>query len=423
VYQVEAWASLRRAVRGSGRGTLRAAVSPNVLALGMTSLLTDVSAEMVNTVLPAYLVLHLGLTPLSFGLLDGLAQGMSAVIHLFTGTLADRFRRCKEIAGAGYALSAVAKIGLFTFGTTWAPIAALVAVDRLGKGIRTVPRDLLISLSTRTGSLATAFGVHRGLDSAGAMLGPVVALGILAAAPAGFDIVFLASFAIAVCGVAALVLFVRNIEPDTPVMTDRARVRAPLVEAFRTPGMARLVLAVLGLGVATVSDAFLYLVLQRHVGFSAGLLPLLYVGTAGSYVLMSLPVGLLADVLGRTRTFLGGYILLCAAYLVAWSAQGGTWVHAGGVLLLLGGYYAATDGVLMAVASGLCAAERRGSGMALLTTTVGTGRLLAAVAFGAVWTSFGSTAALGVFSAAMLTALACAALLLRGLPESTVEGA
>jgi hypothetical protein len=422
VYQVEAWASLRRAVRGSGRGGLRAAVSPNVLALGMTSLLTDVSAEMVNTVLPAYLVLHLGLTPLSFGLLDGLAQGLSAFIHLFTGTFADRFRRCKELAGVGYALSAVAKLGLFTFGTTWAPIAALVAVDRLGKGIRTVPRDLLISLSTRTGSLATAFGVHRGLDSAGAMLGPVVALGILSTAPAGFDIVFLTSFAVAVCGVAALVLFVQNIEPEAPMTTDRARVLAPLVGAFRTPGMARLVLAVLGLGVATVGDAFLYLVLQRHIGFSAGLLPLLYIGTAGSYVLMSLPVGLLADVLGRTRTFLGGYVLLCAAYLVAWSAEGGTWVHAGGVLLLLGGYYAATDGVLMAVAGGLCAAERRGSGMALLTTTVGTGRLLAAVAFGALWTSLGSAAALGAFVVAMLTALTCAALLLRGLPEAAAEG-
>lgn len=419
MYQVEAWSSLRRASRAaSGRLTLRPAVATNVLALGVTSLLTDVSTEMVNTVLPAYLVLHLGLTPFSWGLVDGIAQGVTVLSHLATGIAADRYHRCKEIAGAGYAVSALSRLALVLTGTAWSPIAASVAADRLGKGIRTVPRDLLISLSTPRDEQATAFGVHRALDSAGAMMGPLAALAILAAIPAGFDVVFVASFCVALCGVAALALFVTNVPVASdlsprPAAAPRARVRA----ALATPGLRRLVIVVLVLGAATIGDAFLYLALQRQVGFNAGLLPLLYVGTASSYLLLSLPAGRLADALGRRAVFTAGYVCLGGAYVATLLAGAGGWPHIAVTLLLLGAYYAATDGVLMAIAGILCPPWLRGSGMAVLTSATGIGRMMAALAFGATWTLVPTAAALSLFIGALAIGIVAAALLLRGVPD------
>ena len=210
MYQIDAVAALRQTAR-----TLRGRpswphVSRNVVALGFTSLLTDVSSEMVATVLPIYLVLYLGLTPLQFGLVDGLYHGMTALLRLAGGFASDRTRRDKEVAAVGYGTSALCRIGLLGAGGAWPLIAAIVAVDRAAKGLRAAPRDALISLSSGRAGLATSFGVHRALDSAGAMLGPLLALAILSAAPDAYDLVFVTSFAVAVVGFGVLWLFVRS---------------------------------------------------------------------------------------------------------------------------------------------------------------------------------------------------------------------
>ncbi|MCY4075194.1 MAG: MFS transporter, partial [Acidobacteria bacterium] len=197
MYQVEAWSALRRARRGAGGGFRWLHVRRNVWALGFTSLFTDVSSEMVGTVLPVYLVLYLGLTPFQFGIVDGLYHGVTALLRLVSGVAVDRGGRAKEIAFAGYGTSAVCRLGLLAAGASWPLIAGVVALDRAAKGARAVPRDVLISLSSRPDGLATAFGVHRALDSAGAMLGPLVALAILAALPNAFDVVFVTSFSAA----------------------------------------------------------------------------------------------------------------------------------------------------------------------------------------------------------------------------------
>ena len=154
-------------------------VSANVWYLGFTSLLTDVSSEMITSILPIYLVLHLHMTPLAFGAIDGLYQGVAALVRTGSGVVSDRLRRYKSVAVVGYAVSAVSRLGLLLVGARWAPLAAVVTGDRMGKGIRTAPRDTLIALSTVPDRLATSFGVHRALDAAGAMIGPVVAFGML----------------------------------------------------------------------------------------------------------------------------------------------------------------------------------------------------------------------------------------------------
>ena len=190
------------------------AVSGTVWALGLTSLFTDISSEMVASVLPVYLVLHLGLSPLAFGVIDGVYQGAAALVRVAAGVLADRWRRHKEIAATGYAVSAACRLLILAAGAAWSTIACVVALDRLGKGIRTAPRDALISQRTPCKSLATAFGVHRAMDAAGAMFGPILAFILLATTTNGFDVLFVASFGVAIVGVAAILLFVPSSLPN-----------------------------------------------------------------------------------------------------------------------------------------------------------------------------------------------------------------
>ena len=414
MYQVEAWSALRRARRDAGGGFLWLHVRRNVWALGFTSLFTDVSSEMVATVLPVYLVLYLGLTPFQFGIVDGLYHGVTALLRLASGVAVDRGGRCKEIALAGYGASAVSRLALLAAGASWPLIAGVVAFDRAAKGARTVPRDVLISLSSRPDGLATAFGVHRALDSAGAMLGPLIALAILAALPNAFDVVFVASFSVAVVGLGVLLLFVTNAErPPAPAPAPASA--TPLAAGRRileVPGLLRLTVAATMLGAATVSDGFLYLLLQREAGFNPGLFPLLYVGTSGCYLALAVPAGGLADRIGRQRAFLAGYGLLAAAY--AATMQSGIGLPGvAACLLLLGAHYALTDGVLMAFASGRLPPQRRGRGLALLTTAGSLARLLASVVFGALWTRYGAATAVPVFLIALVAAMAVAAVLLR----------
>ena len=418
MYQVEAAAALRRTVLALRGRRFWPHVSRNVVALGFTSLLTDVSSEMVSTVLPIYLVLYLGLTPLQFGLVDGVYHGFTALLRLAGGFASDRTRRDKEVAALGYGTSALCKLGLLGAGGAWPLIAGIVAVDRAAKGLRTAPRDALISLSSGRAGLATSFGVHRALDSAGAMLGPLVALAILAAAPDTYDLVFVASFAVAVVGLGVLWLFVRSarglaLDRERPLRPGRAA-RSLLA----TRGFVGLACAGTLLGLATVSDGFLYLVLQERTALNPGLFPLLYVGTAGCFLLLALPAGVLADRFGRRATFLGGHAVLLLAYLTAASGEASV-SDLAVCILLLGGYYALTDGVLMALASAMLPPEVRGTGLALLTTLTSLGRLAASVGFGAAWAWYGPTQALIWFVLALGGAIGVAAVvILRGNPAN-----
>ena len=286
-------------------------------------------------------------------------------------------------------------------------------MDRAAKGLRAAPRDALISLSSGRAGLATSFGVHRALDSAGAMLGPLVALAILSAAPDAYDLVFVASFAVAVVGFGVLWLFVRSARG---LALDRGATLRPgraIRSLLGTRGLGGLACAGTLLGLATVSDGFLYLVLQQRTGLNPGLFPLLYVGTAGSFLLLALPAGMLADRFGRRTTFLAGHGVLVLAYLIALPEE----VSVGNLavcVLLLGGYYALTEGVLMALASAMLSADVRGTGLALLTTMTSLGRLAASIAFGAVWAGYGSTAALTGFVVALVFATGLAAVTLAG---------
>jgi MFS family permease len=453
------------------------AVGPTVLALGTVSLITDVSSEMVTAVLPLYLVAGLGLSPLGFGLLDGIYNGFSALVRLAGGHLADRGGgRHKWVAGAGYALSAVCK-PLLLVAQTLTPIGLVLAADRTGKGLRTAPRDALISLSSSPETRGRAFGVHRAMDTAGALLGPLAAFLILRATVDGYDAVFMVSFCVAVVGVLVLLLFVPGgpaarstrtaptsapaarpgsgtspastvdiREPGTRTpgiaseslpgspspLAEAGATAAPAVRAeprptlraalalLRRPELRGIALCALLLGLATVSDSFVFLLLQRRLGVPDRWFALLPVGTAAAFLLLAVPLGRLADRAGRWQVFLAGHGALLLAYGLLLTSWHGTALPFA-VLFLHGGFYAATDGVLMAAASDSVPEELRSSGLALVQTGQALARFVCSLAFGAAWTAWGDRTALTA-SAVALALCALFSTILRPVRRTPSEG-
>lgn len=386
-------------------------VGGTVLALGTVSLLTDISSEMVAAVLPIYLTVALGLSPLAFGVVDGVYQGATVFLRLAGGYVSDRLGRAKAVCQVGYGVSAASKLGLIAAGGQIGAVTLVVAVDRGGKGIRTAPRDALIAGSVHPSILGRAFGVHRAMDTAGAMAGPLLAFGLLLLLPGDYNSLFLTSFVIAVLGCLVLWAFVRE-SPTAPGQpTSRL---GDVLRLLRRPAFGRLALASGGLALFSVSDGFLYLTLRDLGAVRLAYFPLLFLGTAGVYLALAVPLGRLADRQGRTRVLIGGHVALLGSYLLllAGSSLPGPLLLAG-VVGLLGLYYAATDGVLPAIAAALSPSGVRGSGIAVVQTAVAGGRLLSAVLFGLVWTVFSQQLALAGFAIALAAGLPLAARSLR----------
>ncbi|MFE2216002.1 MFS transporter [Streptomyces canus] len=405
-------------VPDSRPGRRSAAVPPTVLALGAVSLITDVSSEMVTAVLPLYVVAGLGLSPLGFGLLDGINNGVGALVRLAGGHLADRGgRRHKVVAGLGYGLSAVCK-PLLLLAHTLPVISAVLAVDRTGKGLRTAPRDAMISLSTEPEHRGRAFGVHRAMDTTGALLGPLVAFAVLRATVDGYDAVFAVSGCVAALGVLVLLLFVprRVTLADAERRPERAPALRDSLALLRRPDLRRLTVCATLLGLTTVSDSFLYLLLQREGNLSAHLFPLLPLGTAAVFLLLAVPLGALADRVDRRRLFLAGHGVLLLGYGVVLSPRHGVPAVIA-VLVLHGTFYAATDGVLAAATAGAVPARHQGAGQALVGTAQALARFGCSLAFGAAWSLWGERTALAVTAAALAVSAVVASFLLRTADE------
>ncbi|MEV8608761.1 MFS transporter [Amycolatopsis sp. NPDC051373] len=384
----------------------RGKIAANVLALGTVSLVTDISSEMVTAVLPIYLVLSLHLSPAIYGLVDGLYTGATALLRLVGGYLADRVSRRKAIAGIGYAISAVAKLGLVAAGASAGAIGAVITADRTGKGLRTAPRDALITLSAPQDMLGRAFGVHRAMDSAGAFAGPLVALGVLALVGASstdaFDAVFVTSFCIAAIGVLLLILFVRDHRTPRPATgTVSPRAAAALL---KSAPVRRLLIAACVLGTATIGDGFVYLLLQRREDIGTGWFPLLAVGTNLAYLVLAAPLGSLADRFGRLPVVLCGYGALVVVYLLLAGPVSG-WPLVVLSLALYGAFYAATDGVLMALAGPVLPEALRTTGISLIQTGQAVAYFVSSALFGLAWQVWGIGPSMAVAAGAAVLAI------------------
>ena len=390
----------------------RIRVPRNVYALGFVSLLTDISAEMITSVVGYYLLVYLQVSTITVGFLDGLYSAVPVLLSLTAAYLADRYQRRKLLAGLGYGLSAVSKLGFPVVGRSVAGLGLVQGSDRLGKGLRTAPRDALISLSTPGPIQGRAFGVHRMMDTIGAFLGPllaVVALGLSVAATA-FDAVFVVSFCIATIGLLALILLVAD-HREPAAAAGRVPVRAMLGLLANKP-FRRVCVAATVLGAAWISDTFIYLVIQQRLDLTAIEYALLAVGTTGSYLLLAIPAGRIADRVGRWRVFLCGHLALLAVYLLLAGPFGGV-VLLCVALPIHGLFYAMTDGVLMAHAGPTLPRELRTAGLALLQSVRALGAFASSLAFGYAWSVAGSRAVVGGYIVALVLAIAVAARLVR----------
>ncbi|MET0725513.1 MAG: MFS transporter [Leifsonia sp.] len=400
-----------------------ARVSSVVITLGIVSMLTDVSSESTAAVLPLYITTVIGLGTVAYGFLDGIYQGVSAFVRIAGGWAADRGDQPKWIALFGYGLSAIAR-GFLLIATGFGAILGVLAADRIGKGFRTAPRDALISAASEPSNLGRSFGMHRMLDTIGAAAGPLLAFLILFFIPDGYGVVFVVSFAFALMGVAILGLAVPNLRPRRQAQA-AARAQNPDARrvpfswrALANPALRRLLVVAGVLGLLTIGDGFLYLLLMDRDGFAAEFFPLLYVGTNIVFLALAVPIGRLADRFGRIRVFVIGYAALLAAYVCAAIPAFG-FVSTIVCLALLGVFYAATDGILAAIAAMSTPEQSRATGIAAAQTVVAVARLIASTGFGLLWFAVGPEFAIIIVSVALAIAIPIIAMMLRTRSNAT----
>ena len=365
----------------------RSRLHRNVIALGLVSLLTDFSSEMIYPLLPVFLTAVLGAGPAALGIIEGVAETTASLLKLFSGVWSDRVGRKKPLVVAGYALSTAAR-PLVGIATAWGHVLAIRFGDRIGKGVRTSPRDALVAASVAPDDRGRAFGLQRAMDHLGAVIGPLVAFLLLAGAGLSYRPVFLLSVIPGLAAVAALLFFVRE-----PAGTAPAHAGGRLRDGGLPPAFRRYLLIVCLFTLGNASDAFLIL-RAVDAGVPAAYVPLLWGGFNLVKSTLSTPAGILSDRWSRKTLIVGGWLVYAACY-GAWAfARGPAWVV--GLFLAYGLFAAATEGAERAFVADFVPPERRGTAFGWFHLAVGIAALPASVVFGIVWSRYGAAAAFGM---------------------------
>jgi len=354
----------------------------NVILIGLVSFFADLSTEMVYPLIPIYLTVAFGATPALIGLIEGIAESLASLLKVFSGYVADRYKKKKPLAFAGYATGFFYKLALI-FAASWVGIFAARVIDRFGKGIRTAPRDVLVSESSSAESLGRSFGIHKALDMAGSAAGIFVAwilvsrLGTIT----NFKSIFLYS---CVPSVFALCMFLFIRETSSP---KAARNRINLIEGFRKTD-ARLKLYLLVAFIFTLgnsSNTFLLLKAQK-VGFGPSAVILLYFAYNIVSSLLSIHFGRLSDYVGRKRLLVAGYIIFAAVYFLFAFSKSMQGIAC--AFVLYGFFTALTAGVERAFIAEISPPELKGTMLGLQSTVVGIALFPASVIAGLLWTTF-----------------------------------
>jgi MFS family permease len=357
-------------------------ITGNVLILGLVSFFTDVSSEMIYPLLPVFLTTVLAAGPAYLGVIEGVAESTASLLKLLSGIMSDRVRQRKRLVLYGYSFSALMRplIGIAT-----SPLGVLLIRmgDRVGKGIRTSPRDALIADSVNATLRGKAYGFHRSMDHAGALVGPLVATALLAYFIKDVRTVFLLA---AIPGFIAVVLIlwqVREVERKTP---PQKQVRLTMLPA----GPLRrylLILFVFTLGNA--SDSFL-LLKAGTLGVPAYRIPLLWAFFHLVKMLCSMPFGALSDRVGRRSVIVAGWCVYSLSYLgFAYAANE---YHIWLLFAFYGLFYGLTEGVEKALVADLSDPSVRGAGFGWYNFAIGAGALPASLVFGLVWQKMGGVA-------------------------------
>lgn len=410
-------------------GRSRRFLPPTVLALGAVSFFTDVSSEMIYPLLPLFLTGTLGASVVALGAVEGAAESLASLLKLASGWWSDRVARRKPLVVAGYVLASVAR-PLVAFAGSVPQVLAIRLADRTGKGIRTSPRDALISDAVAPEVRGRAFGFHRAADHAGALVGPAIAFLLLGWGGMELRTVFLWAALPGAVAVAVLVLGVREARRGAaatgagaaafslPLEEGTAGAGGPDRPATRLGGRFwgfLVVVLVFTLGNST--DAFL-LVRAVDLGVAPALVPLLWAFLHLVKMAASTPGGMLSDRVGRRLPIAAGWLLYAAVYLGLGLAE--TAWQMWGLFGLYGVYYGLTEGVEKALVADLAPAAAKGAAFGWYHLALGVGALPASLLFGAVWSRVGVFAA---FAMGAGLALAAVAGLLVVVPRTTPAGA
>ncbi|MEJ2207728.1 MAG: MFS transporter [Anaerolineae bacterium] len=393
----------------------------NVWAVSLTSFFMDISSEMVINLVPLFLSNVLGTGTAVIGLIEGVAEATASLLKVFSGWMSDRLQARKWLAVSGYGFSALAK-PFFYFAASWQAILAVRWADRVGKGVRTAPRDALVADSIDEEQRGLAFGFHRAADTGGAVIGLLIALAIVWFAQSSaldlgrttFQTVVLVSLVPAALAVLSLAVGARDVAVTTPG-------ERPAI-TFRGLGRPFLIfLFIVGLfDLGNSSDAFLVLRAQER-GLSVLDIMAMLVTFNLVYALLSTPAGSLSDRIGRRRVIVGGWLAYAAIYLGFGLAQTGwqVWV----LYALYGVYYGLAYGTAKALVADIVPAELRGTAYGTYNATLALLDLPASIIAGLLWQGVGGWSGFGPsapFLFGAVLALAAAVLMILWHPPTPV---
>ena len=382
----------------------------NIVFLGLVSFFTDVSTEMVYPLIPLYLISAFGATPALVGIIEGIAESVASLLKVFSGYITDRFKKKKATAFAGYAPGVLYKLAL-VFAGSWVGILGARVLDRVGKGIRTAPRDVLVSESADKDNMGKAFGLHKALDMAGAALGILITYFVFRGMGDSFDYkrMFILSIIPAIMGLFMFFFIKEKKEPRIE------KNQEPFWKNIReVDSQLRLYLLVVFLFTLGNSSNTFILLRAKSTGFDNVSVILLYFIYNITASVLAMPLGKLSDHIGRKKLLVPGYLTFSLCYLgFAFATNQGMMVL---VFVIYGAYTAMIAGVERAYVAEIAPPELKGTMLGLQSTVVGIALLPASIVAGFLWDAFGAAVPF-VFGAGLSLAAALILMLFMKNPQ------
>ena len=378
----------------------------NVYALGFVSFFTDVSSEMVFSLLPSFILGLPGAGYAVLGLIEGLAEFLSYALRSVSGAFSDKFRRRKVMVFIGYALSTITK-PLFAITSTAFEVLIVRVSDRVGKAVRTSPRDALLSESVPEEQMGKVFGIHRTLDQLGAILGPILASSLIVFFGATVRDIFWLSF---IPGTMALLVLIFLVTEKVSKSTTETKI----LQGVRIVLSGRFPLLLLVVGVFSMGAFNFSIILAKAeaIGVSEAIVPLVYAIINVTHVMIAIPSGMLSDKIGREKVLIMGYgAFLLSALLLSQRITSPAYIFL--VALVYGLYMGVGETIQRAMVPRYAPAELKGTAYGIYYLVVGTGFFIANSVVGALWTYAGSTVAAGYSIGTSITAIAGMMLFLR----------